>query len=124
MKDIPIVQNQVVNLVESSHHFCINRLDLHICEESEDASAVQLTLHQLALDYYPGRKAAKSRKDFNPYTDAMMARDKWVEGLLQDFRNDFKKMREATKPTEKIVKLKENCLIFRLFDLELYQVCF
>ena len=111
-------------MVESSTHFQINRLDLHICEESKDASAVQFTLHQLALDFYPSRKAARSRKDFNPYTDAMMARDKWIEGILQDFREDFKKLREKAKPVEKITKLKENCLIVRLMDLELYQVFF
>ena len=59
---------------------------------------------------------------FQPYTEAMMARDKWIENILQDFREDFKRLREAAKPVEKITKLKENCFIFRLFDLELYQV--
>lgn len=81
-----------------------------------------MTLHQMAVDFYPGRKAARSRKDFVPYTEAMMSRDKWIENILQDFRDDFKRLREAAKPVEKITKLKENCLIFRLFDLELYQV--
>lgn len=122
MSDINVAAQPISQLVESSSHFSINRLDLHICEESADASAVQLTLHQLAFDYYPARKAARSRKDFNPYTDAMMARDKWIETILQDFREDFKKLREKAKPTDKITKLKENCLIFRLLDLELYQV--
>ena len=70
-------------IVESSQHFSINRLDLHICEESAQASAVQITLTEMAVDYYPARKAARSRKEFNPYTDAMMARDKWIESILQ-----------------------------------------
>ena len=29
------------------------------------------------------RRAARSRKEFNPYTEAMMARDKWIESILQ-----------------------------------------
>ena len=70
-------------IVESSQHFSINRLDLHICEESAQASAVQITLTEMSMDYYPARKAARSRKEFNPYTEAMMARDKWIESILQ-----------------------------------------
>ena len=70
-------------IVESSQHFSINRLDLHICEESAQASAVQITLTEMSVDYYPARKAARSRKEFNPYTEAMMARDKWIESILQ-----------------------------------------
>ena len=70
-------------IVESSQHFSINRLDLHICEESAQASAVQMTLTEMSVDYYPARKAARSRKEFNPYTEAMMARDKWIENILQ-----------------------------------------
>ena len=79
-------------IVESSQHFSINRLDLHICEESAQASAVQMTLTEMSVDYYPARKAARSRKEFNPYTEAMMARDKWIENILQvnhKFLNGF-----------------------------------
>ena len=39
-----------------------------------------MTLTTLCIDYYPGRKAARSRKDFSPYTEAMKERDKWIEG--------------------------------------------
>ena len=41
------------------------------------------TLTEMSMDYYPARKAARSRKEFNPYTEAMMARDKWIESILQ-----------------------------------------
>ena len=40
MSDIPPNPSETT-LIESSHHFRINRLDLHICEESAAASAVQ-----------------------------------------------------------------------------------
>lgn len=109
-------------IVESSQHFSINRLDLHICEESAQASAVQITLTEMSMDYYPARKAARSRKEFKPYTEAMMARDKWIESILQVFREDFKRLREFAKPVDKITKLKENVFIFRLTDMDIYQV--
>ena len=42
MSDQPVgLTNPEATLIESSHHFRINRLDLHICEESVAASAVQ-----------------------------------------------------------------------------------
>ena len=135
MSDIPPSTNETT-LIESSHHFRINRLDLHICEESAAASAVQgtvdfichntkttsVTLTTLCIDYYPGRKAARSRKDFSPYTEAMQERDKWIEAILQQFRDDFKRLREVSRPAEKVTKLKENVLILRLHNAEIYQV--
>ena len=95
-----------------------------------------MTLTTLCIDYYPGRKAARSRKDFQPYTDAMVERDKviskmfqklnffekWIESILQKFRDDFKRLREASRPAEKVTKLKENVLIVRLHNAEIYQV--
>jgi len=87
MSDIPAGsvggQTGSAILVESSFHFKINRLDLHICEESEAASAVQITLTAAAIDHYPARKAARSRKEFNPYTEEMKSRDRWIEPILQ-----------------------------------------
>merc|ERR1711892_1363476 len=94
MSDQPNLTSENANqqLIESSHHFRINRLDLHICE------------------------------DFSPYTEAMKERDKWIEGILQQFRDDFKKLREVSRPADKVTKLKENVLIVRLHNAELYQV--
>ena len=50
MSDIPPSPNETT-LIESSHHFRINRLDLHICEESAAASAVQGTV--LTVEFLP-----------------------------------------------------------------------
>ncbi|CBY33597.1 unnamed protein product, partial [Oikopleura dioica] len=120
--DASTAANPENHIQESSQHFSINKLDLHICEESADASSVQLSLYDLSVDLYPARKAAKSRKEFVPYTSAMMARDRWVEPILNVFREDFKLLREKSKPVERVTKLKENVVILRLRNVDLYQV--
>ena len=79
-------------------------------------------MYDLSVDLYPARKAAKSRKEFVPYTSAMMARDKWVEPILNVFREDFKLLREKSKPVERVTKLKENVVVLRLRNVDLYQV--
>ena len=43
---------------------------------------------------------------------------------FQVFREDFKRLREFAKPVDKITKLKENVFIFRLTDMDVYQVTF
>ena len=43
---------------------------------------------------------------------------------FQVFREDFKRLREFAKPVDKITKLKENVFIFRLTDMDVYQVIF
>ena len=52
----------------------------------------------------------------------MQERDKWIESILQQFRDDFKRLREVSRPAEKVTKLKENVLILRLHNAEIYQV--
>ena len=52
----------------------------------------------------------------------MQERDKWIEAILQQFRDDFKRLREVSRPAEKVTKLKENVLILRLHNAEIYQV--
>ena len=52
----------------------------------------------------------------------MMARDKWVEPILNVFREDFKLLREKSKPVERVTKLKENVVVLRLRNVDLYQV--
>ena len=54
----------------------------------------------------------------------MMARDKWVEPILNVFREDFKLLREKSKPVERVTKLKENVVVLRLRNVDLYQVRF
>ena len=58
MSDIPPNPSETT-LIESSHHFRINRLDLHICEESAAASAVQGKLFLEALIFGQRKSVSK-----------------------------------------------------------------
>ncbi|XP_070560102.1 bridge-like lipid transfer protein family member 3B [Ptychodera flava] len=86
------------DVVESSYHVVMNRVDLHLCDEQNrpeseetfkrriDGGAMQITLQRLSLDLYPYHIANTSRGHWDRYDEAMAARDGWVEHLMVHFR--------------------------------------
>ncbi|CAK8686968.1 unnamed protein product [Clavelina lepadiformis] len=124
---------------ESSVHGDIDRIDLHICDDGSnpnkeatykkvvEGGAILITLHNLRMDHYPRHKAGKSRAHFRNYLDTEVARDKWAEEIIVTFRKDFVELKKAAKAAgfegpQSSAKLQENCLLFRLGDVDVGQV--
>ncbi|XP_067863443.1 bridge-like lipid transfer protein family member 3A [Heptranchias perlo] len=89
---------EMYDVKESSYHSLISRLDLHICDDGfskeEGGSkhrvaggAIQLTFKNLSLDYYPFHWANDSCKHWVRHCEAMEARTRWAQDLLQEFQS-------------------------------------
>uniref|UniRef100_UPI00398F6A63 bridge-like lipid transfer protein family member 3A isoform X2 n=1 Tax=Pristiophorus japonicus TaxID=55135 RepID=UPI00398F6A63 len=89
---------EMYDVKESSYHSHISRLDLHICDDGISVEqggskhrvaggAIQLTFRNLSLDYYPFHWANDSCKHWVRHCEAMEARSRWAQDLLQEFQS-------------------------------------
>ncbi|KAG8450997.1 hypothetical protein GDO86_003324 [Hymenochirus boettgeri] len=76
---------------ETSYHLVISRLDLHVCDESSfqrtstvSGGAIQLTLRQITLDYYPAHRAGQSCSHWHRVSPAMGTFEQWAQDLAEE----------------------------------------
>ncbi|XP_006816227.1 bridge-like lipid transfer protein family member 3B [Saccoglossus kowalevskii] len=98
------------DVVETSYHLTMHRVDLHLCDEQNrpqseesfrrrtDGGAMQITLQKFSLDLYPYHIANTSRAHWERFDDAMSARDCWVEHLMAHFKQQVNNAREGGRP--------------------------
>ncbi|XP_077994904.1 bridge-like lipid transfer protein family member 3B [Glandiceps talaboti] len=94
------------DVVETSYHIVMNRVDLHLCDEQNrpeseagfkrrtEGGAMQITLQKFSMDVYPYHIANTSRAHWDRFDEAMSARDSWVEHLMVHFRHQVNCARE------------------------------
>ncbi|XP_064088502.1 bridge-like lipid transfer protein family member 3B isoform X3 [Macrobrachium nipponense] len=79
---------------ETSHHFYSERIDLHFCDdpgpgrsshpELSAGAALQVTISQLELDFYPYHLASGDRTHWVKYTDCTLSQ--WAQTTLAEFK--------------------------------------
>ncbi|XP_068247106.1 bridge-like lipid transfer protein family member 3B isoform X2 [Palaemon carinicauda] len=79
---------------ETSHHFYSERIDLHFCDdpgpgrsshpELSAGAALQVTVSQLELDFYPYHLASGDRTHWVKYTDCTLSQ--WAQTTLTEFK--------------------------------------
>ncbi|XP_069489600.1 bridge-like lipid transfer protein family member 3A isoform X2 [Ambystoma mexicanum] len=102
------------DMKESSYHFLISRLDLHICDDSQTQEtgaakqrvtngAIQLTFRKMGFDYYPFHLAGDSCAHWAQYCPAMETRAEWAAALEAEFRTSadalFEEIGSSKRPT-------------------------
>ncbi|XP_076064331.1 bridge-like lipid transfer protein family member 3B isoform X3 [Oratosquilla oratoria] len=93
------------DVIETSYHFYSERIDLHFCDdpgpgrsshpELATGAALQVTVCQLQVDYYPYHLAAGERVHWIKYSDCSPA--KWAQDALGLFRTRLTDTLSANK---------------------------
>lgn len=81
------------DIIETSMHLIINRLQLHLSDDLNRSSfgslqnggGLHVILQKLLIDFYPYHKATASRQHWLRYTDASMNREPFVSEHLKSF---------------------------------------
>lgn len=129
------------DVVETSLHFNIKRLDLHIIADSEilsqrlaESGALQLTLANLSIDHYPYHEYGSSKHHWVKYNEmqssnrdewAKRLKDQWIEELnaakakagKDDMSMKFEKALDNNR-----IRLFESCTVLNIDDLVFYPV--
>lgn len=84
------------DFIETSYHFLLKHIDLHLCDDPgdgrsvhpdlQDGGALQINLQQLQLDYYPYHLAVGNRKHWPVYWEEMYPHTQWLSQALSTFR--------------------------------------
>ncbi|XP_074033152.1 bridge-like lipid transfer protein family member 3B [Leptinotarsa decemlineata] len=85
------------DVIETSYHFLSNQIVLHLCDDPgsgrsshpnlQDGGALQVTLKQLQIDYYPYHLAKGNRKHWPKYNVSSVPHPSWQDQSFNYFRN-------------------------------------
>ncbi|XP_056413624.1 bridge-like lipid transfer protein family member 3A isoform X3 [Hyla sarda] len=121
---------------ESSYHFLISRLEIHVCDESQtrgtvSGGAVQMTFRKIILDYYPTHKEGQSCAHWNRHSPVMTTCEQWTQDLTKErqAKEDFNvsMLGKIPSPNNEQGNAKQPSLYFRsvlirIDDLDIHQV--
>jgi hypothetical protein len=98
----------IYDVIETSLHFNIKRLDLHIVADASDRfvenGAVQMTLANVSFDHYPYHEFGSSRKHWIKYSDNQSAnRNEWANRLHEEWHEQFN-LAKASVPNDEVCK--------------------
>ncbi|UJR30291.1 hypothetical protein I4U23_017829 [Adineta vaga] len=129
------------DVVETSLHFNVKRLDLHIIADSEilsdriaESGALQLTIANLSIDHYPYHKSDSSKKHWIKYSEMLaLNRDEWIQQLREEWNEQLNSAKSDAASDEMSMKLEkalrtnriclfESCTVLNIDDLVFYPV--
>ncbi|CAF3619670.1 unnamed protein product [Rotaria sordida] len=136
------------DIVETSLHFNIKRLDIHIIADSKifksclqstssrlaEGGALQITLANLSIDHYPYHEYGSSKTHWIKYSEMLaLNRDEWATRLKEEWTEQFTSAKnnapndETSAKLEKAlrtnrIRLFESCTVMNIDDLVLYPV--
>ncbi|CAF0787726.1 unnamed protein product [Adineta steineri] len=129
------------DIIETSLHFTIKRLDLHIIADTGilpdrlvENGALQLTLANFSLDHYPYHEFGTSKKHWMKYNEIQsFKRNEWASKLHEQWYeqlniakasvpNDEMSMRFEKALRTNRIRLFESCSVINIDDLVFYPV--
>ncbi|CAF4460629.1 unnamed protein product, partial [Rotaria sp. Silwood2] len=129
------------DVVETSLHFNIKRLDIHIIADSKifssrlaESGALQITLANLSIDHYPYHQYGSSKTHWIKYSEMLaLNRDEWAARLREEWNEQLTSAKnnapndETSAKFEKAlrtnrIRLFESCTVMNIDDLVLYPV--
>lgn len=98
------------DVIETSLHFTIKRLDLHIVADSTgrlvENGSVQMTFANLSFDHYPYHEFGSSKRHWIKRNDIQLAnRTEWATKVYEDWQEQFN-IAKASVPNDEICKKK------------------
>ncbi|XP_044144114.1 UHRF1-binding protein 1 isoform X3 [Bufo gargarizans] len=77
------------DVLETSYHLLISRLEIHVCDDSQkrgtvSGGSIQMTFRRIMLDYYPTHKTGQSCAHWNRYSPAMSTCEQWTQDLAEE----------------------------------------
>ncbi|CAF1314302.1 unnamed protein product [Adineta ricciae] len=129
------------DIIETSMHFNIKRLDLHIIADSSGAvdrlvenGSIQITIANLSLDHYPYHEFGSSKKHWIKYNEIQaFNRHEWATKLYAQWQEQLN-IAKASVPNDDIskkferalrtnrIRLFESCSVINIDDLVVYPV--
>lgn len=95
------------DVVETSYHFLSQHIDLHLCDDPgvgrschpdlQDGGALQISLRDFQVDYYPYHLAIGDRKHWPKYKEAASSHTQWLQQALTSFKNSFLDLIEGNR---------------------------
>ncbi|CAF1022643.1 unnamed protein product [Didymodactylos carnosus] len=129
------------DVLETSLHLSVKRLDLHIVADSDvlsdrlaEGGALQLTIANLTFDHYPYHQFGSSKKHWSKYSELQSdSRNDWAGSLYKEWQDQINKAKTKVVKDDMSVKLEsalqanriclfESCSVINIDDLVLYQV--
>ncbi|CAF0946667.1 unnamed protein product [Adineta steineri] len=129
------------DVVETSLHFNVKRLDLHIIADSEtlseplaESGALQMTIANLSIDHYPYHMSGSPKKHWIKYSEMLaFNRDEWINRLQEEW-NEQLNLAKSNAPTDEMsgklekalrtnrIRLFESCTVLNIDDIVFYPV--
>ncbi|CAM4823866.1 unnamed protein product [Rotaria magnacalcarata] len=129
------------DVVETSLHFNVKRLDLHMMADSDmladrlvENGALQMTIANLSIDHYPYHEFESSRKHWINYSEIQSTnRTEWINRLHEEWyeqlstakssvSNDETSMKFEKALRTSQIRLFESCTILNIDDFVFYPV--
>ncbi|CAF4550593.1 unnamed protein product [Rotaria sp. Silwood1] len=129
------------DVVETSLHFNIKRLDIHVTADSKmfssrlaEGGALQITLANLSIDHYPYHQYGSSKTHWIKYSEMLaLNRDEWAARLRDEWNEQLTSAKNSARNDETSAKFEnalrtnrirlfESCTVMNIDDLVLYPV--
>ena len=120
-------------IVQTSVHFRVQKLDVHLCCHTGELVAGQQNLEStyiqfsgIGLDIYPDQKAGSKRHHWANFDYKFQDRTDWGYGLLKDTQRKVSRVQSGTSLTllgVSLDRLRESVLCFRCVDFSISPVC-
>ncbi|CAF1624151.1 unnamed protein product, partial [Adineta ricciae] len=137
------------DVVETSLHFNVKRLDLHIIADSDvlkshlrlmmrdriaESGALQMTIANLSIDHYPYHEAGSTKKHWIKYSELLaLNREEWIQQLREEWNDQLNSAKSDSANDEMSMKLEkalrtnrirlfESCTVLNIDDLVFYPV--
>ncbi len=99
-----------MDIIETSLHFIVKRLDLHIVADLADRlvenGALQVTIANLSIDHYPYHEFSSSKKHWIRYNENQsLNRNEWANKLHEEWHQQFN-LAKASVPNDNVCKFK------------------
>ncbi|CAF1100558.1 unnamed protein product [Rotaria sordida] len=129
------------DIIETSLHFNVKRLDLHMIADSDvlvdrlvENGSVQMTIANLSIDHYPYHESGSSKKHWIKYSESQsINRTEWVTKLHEEWYEQFNTAKACVPNDETSMKFEkalrtnqihlfESCSVINIDDLVFYPV--
>ncbi|CAF4699612.1 unnamed protein product [Rotaria sp. Silwood1] len=129
------------DIIETSLHFNVKRLDLHMIADSDihvdrlvENGSLQMTVANLSIDLYPYHESESSKKHWIKYSESQsINRTEWIAKLHEEWHAQFNTAKASVPNDEtsmkfekafrtKQIRLLESCSVINIDDLVFYPV--